>query len=110
MTREDTYNVHSEFTLASANSSIVSVDVATGQDRRVEVGGPGIKIFPQYLDYNGTIAYLLKSGTSTEGLYTTAGLFVNTTGTMRSPCWSPDGQQMVYEKTTWVIHTLLEYI
>ncbi|KAE8329707.1 hypothetical protein BDV39DRAFT_213536 [Aspergillus sergii] len=103
MTREDTYNSHSQFTLASANSSIVSVDVATGQDRRVEVGGPGVKIFPQYLDHNGTIGYLLKSGTSTEGLYTTAGLFVNTTGTMRSPCWSPDGQQVVYEKTTWVI-------
>lgn len=103
MTREDTYNAHSSFTLASANSTIVSVDVATGKDRKVEASGAGIKIFPQYIDNNGTIAYLLKSGDSNEGFYTTSGSFTNFTGTVRSPCWSPDGKQVVYEKTTWVI-------
>ncbi|KAJ5711146.1 dipeptidyl peptidase IV/CD26 N-terminal domain-containing protein [Penicillium malachiteum] len=103
MTRENTYNAHSEFTLASANSTIMSVDVATGEDIRVEATGDGVKVFPQYIDNNGTIAYLLKSGTDTEGFYTTSGQFFNYTGTVRSPCWSPDFKQVVYEKTTWVI-------
>ncbi|KAJ5649634.1 TolB C-terminal domain-containing protein [Penicillium longicatenatum] len=103
MTREDTYNAHSSFSLSSANSTIVSVDVATGKDRKVEADGAGIKVFPQYIDNNGTIAYLLKSGGSNEGFYTTSGSFTNFTGTVRSPCWSPNGKQVVYEKTTWVV-------
>ncbi|KAJ5947650.1 TolB C-terminal domain-containing protein [Penicillium verhagenii] len=103
MTREDTYNAHSSFALTEASSAIISVDVATGKDRKVEVNSTGVKIFPQYVDNNGTIAYLLKTGESNEGLYTTSGSFTNFTGTVRSPCWSPNGKQVVYEKTTWVI-------
>ncbi|KAL4807024.1 dipeptidyl peptidase IV/CD26, N-terminal domain-containing protein [Aspergillus unguis] len=104
MTREDTYNAHSSFTVGSANSTLVSVDVATGTDRRVEVGGEGVKVFPQYIDANGTIGYFLKSGSDNEGIYTTAGSFWNaSSGTIRSPSWSPDGKQIVYEKTGWDI-------
>ncbi|KAI2831970.1 hypothetical protein CBS133816_1847 [Aspergillus niger] len=103
MTREDTYNAHRPETITTANSTIMSVDFETGTDVRVEVAGSGVKQFPQYLDKNGTIAYTLKGGTS-EGFYTTAGLYVNTTSaTLRSPAWSPDGKQVVYEKTTWSI-------
>jgi Tol biopolymer transport system component len=103
LTREDTYNAHSEFTVGSANSTLVSVDVATGTDRKVEVSGEGVKIFAQYIDHNGTIGYLLKSGSDNEGIYTTAGSFWDSSGTIRSPCWSPNGKQIVYEKTTWGI-------
>lgn len=104
MTREDTYNSHSEFTVSEANSTLVSIDVATGTDRQIEVAGSGVKIFAHYLSKNGTLAYLLKGGTS-EGLYTTAGLYVTPNGTVRSPSWSPDGKQVVYEKTTWSIRS-----
>ena len=102
MTREQTWDSHRPESVASANSTLVSVDFATGKDRRVEVEGPGVKIFPQFIK-NGTVAYLLKGGTK-HGLYTTDGIFVNST--VRSPAWSPDGQKVVYEKTAWSIRPL----
>ncbi|PYH94542.1 TolB, C-terminal domain-containing protein [Aspergillus ellipticus CBS 707.79] len=103
MTREDTYNAHRPESVKSATSTIMSVDFETGTDLRVEVSGPGVKQFAQYLSENNTIAYFLKGGTQ-EGLYTTAGLYFNTaTETVRSPAWSPNGQQVVYEKTTGAV-------
>ncbi|KAL4898733.1 hypothetical protein BDV59DRAFT_190368 [Aspergillus ambiguus] len=100
MTRETTYNAHSSWSLTSSNSSIVSVDFATGTDRVVEAAGAGVKIFPQYLSDNN-IAYMLKGGTK-EGLYTTSGRYHNTSSVMiRSPSWSRDGKKVVYEKTAW---------
>ncbi|CRG83372.1 hypothetical protein PISL3812_00723 [Talaromyces islandicus] len=102
MTREATWDSHRPESVASANSSIVSVDFETGTDRVVEVGTSGIKTFPQYISQN-EIGYHLKGGTK-EGLYTTSGGYVNTT--IRSPAWSPDGKKVVYEKTSWVIRPL----
>lgn len=92
MTRENTWNSHRPESIDSANSSIVSVDFETGKDRRVEVQGAGVKIFPQYLDDDGkTIGYFYKGGAK-EGIHTTAGQYINTTDiTVRSPSWSPDG-------------------
>ncbi|OJJ03319.1 hypothetical protein ASPVEDRAFT_151852 [Aspergillus versicolor CBS 583.65] len=99
MSRETTWDAHSSFDMATANSSIVSVDFKTGSHRVVEVDGPGIKIFPQYLS-DTDIGYLLKGGTS-EGIYT-GGIYYNTSESMaRSPAWSPDGKKVVYEKTAW---------
>lgn len=66
-----------------------------GKNRRVEVGGTGVKIFPQYVS-NSTIGYLLKAGTK-QGLHLTNGTYYNST--MRSPSWSHDGKYVVYEKT-----------
>ncbi|KAJ5871885.1 uncharacterized protein N7529_004238 [Penicillium soppii] len=100
MTRENTWNSHRPESIDSSNSTIVSVDFATGAGRRVEVGTSGVKIFPQYIS-DSTIAYFAK-GSGKEGLYTTAGGFVNTSSsTVRSPAWSPDGKKVVYEKTSW---------
>uniref|UniRef100_A0A060SXV3 ARAD1A15312p n=1 Tax=Blastobotrys adeninivorans TaxID=409370 RepID=A0A060SXV3_BLAAD len=108
MTREATWGSHRPESIASTNSSIVSVDFETGKDRKVEVEGAGVKVFPQYVDQN-TIGYYLKGG-SNEGIYTTAGSFVNTTHnssiSYRSPSWSPDGKKIVYEKTTWTVRPL----
>ncbi|KAF7179628.1 hypothetical protein CNMCM7691_008677 [Aspergillus felis] len=108
MTRQATWDSHHPESIASANSSIVSVDFATGTDRRVEVAGSGVKIFPQYIS-NEEIAYQIK-GTTKEGLYSTAGSYWNTTSntsvSIRSPAWSPDGKKVVYEKTTWVIRPM----
>jgi Tol biopolymer transport system component len=105
MTRENTWNSHRPESINSANSTLVSVDFATGKDRRVEVEGAGVKIFPQYLADNN-IAYFYKGGTQ-EGFHTTSGTYVNTTSaTIRSPSWSPDGKQVVYEKTSWTIRPM----
>ncbi|KAL3480987.1 hypothetical protein BJX99DRAFT_272196 [Aspergillus californicus] len=101
MTREATWGAHRPESVASTNSTIVSVDFATGKDRRVEVSGGGVKAFPQYIS-NTTIGYHQK-GTS-EGIYTTDGVFLNKT--VRSPSWSPDGKSVVYEKTEWDIRPM----
>lgn len=90
MTRETTWDAHSSFDVNSANSSIVSVDFATGTDRVVEVNTSGVKIYPQYLGNTSSIGYLLKGTT-----------YYNTTA--RSPAWSPDGKRVVYEKVSWDI-------
>ncbi|OJJ98570.1 hypothetical protein ASPACDRAFT_1872081 [Aspergillus aculeatus ATCC 16872] len=103
MTRENTYNSHRPETVGQANSTLVSVDFATGQDRRVEVAAASVLTFPQYLP-NNTIGYSMRG--SRDGVATTAGHWINSTNssiTLRSPSWSPDGQQVVYEKTTWSI-------
>lgn len=102
MTREATWGAHRPESIDSTNSTIVSVDFATGTDRRVEVEGPGVKSFAQYIS-NSTIGYHLK-GTAAEGIYTTDGIYVNRT--VRSPSWSPDGKYMVYEKTAWNIRPM----
>ncbi|KAL4894857.1 hypothetical protein BDV59DRAFT_164960 [Aspergillus ambiguus] len=102
MTREATWGAHRPESIDSTSSKIVSVDFATGKDRRVEVDTSGVKAFPQYIN-NNTIGYHLK-GTSKEGIYTTDGTYVNRT--VRSPSWSPDGEYMVYEKTEWNIRPL----
>lgn len=106
MTRENTWNSHRPESVTSASSTLVSVDFATGGDRRVEVQGAGVKTFPQYLDANGTLGYLYRGGEK-EGLYTTAGGYINTTAaTVRSPHWSPDGKTIVYEKTEWSVRPM----
>lgn len=106
MTRENTWNAHRPESITSANSTLVSVDFETGGNRRVEVQGAGVKVFPQYLDQNGTVGYFSKGGT-TEGIYTTSGVYVNTTAvTVRSPSWSPDGKTIVYEKTEWNVRPM----
>ncbi|OGE52498.1 hypothetical protein PENARI_c010G06662 [Penicillium arizonense] len=105
MTRENTWNSHRPESIDSANSTLVSVNFATGVDRRVEVEGSGVKIFPQYLS-ESTIGYFAK-GAGKEGLHTTNGGFVNTSSvTIRSPAWSADGKKVVYEKTTWSVRPM----
>ncbi|CAI7599583.1 unnamed protein product [Penicillium glandicola] len=105
MTRENTWNAHRPESLNSANSTLVSVEFSTGADRKVEVEGSGVKIFPQYIS-NTTIGYFGR-GTGIEGFHTTDGGYVNTTDeVIRSPAWSPDGKKVVYEKTAWTIRPM----
>ncbi|CAG7991802.1 unnamed protein product [Penicillium nalgiovense] len=103
MSRNETWDAHRPETVADAKSTIVSIGI-NGNDRRIEVGGPGVKTFPQYVT-NSTIGYHLKGGNQ-EGLYLTNGTYSNTT--IRSPSWSPDGNYVVYEKVDWSIRPLFK--
>lgn len=103
MTREHTWNARRPEILQAANSTIVSVGF-NGQDRRIEVGGRGVKIFPQYIT-NTTIGYLRKGGIQ-RGLYLTNGSSYREF--LRSPSWSPDGHHVVYEKVGWPIRPLFK--
>jgi Tol biopolymer transport system component len=80
-----------------ATSQIVSIDLATGK-RTEETSGPGLKLMPQFLP-DGRIGFLTKSGRDNGIGYTRgAGKFP---GSLRSPGWSPDGKQVVYEKVDY---------
>jgi Tol biopolymer transport system component len=82
---------------ARATSQIVSIDLVTAK-RVEETSGPGLKLMPQFLPH-GRIGFLTKSGQE-EGIgYTRgAGKFP---GSLRSPAWSVDGKQVIYEKVDY---------
>jgi Tol biopolymer transport system component len=78
-----------------ATSQIVSLDIETGK-RTEQTSGPGLKLAPQFLP-DGRIGYSTKSA-QTTGVAYTSGLAPTFPALMRSPSWSPDGKQVVYEK------------
>src|SRR4051812_31915258 len=82
---------------ARATSQVVSIDVATGK-RTEETSGPGLKLMPQFLP-DGRIGYLTKSGRD-EGISYTRGSGTFT-ASLRSPAWSTDGKQVVYESVDY---------
>ncbi|MGC3963992.1 MAG: hypothetical protein QM803_11880 [Rhodocyclaceae bacterium] len=85
--------------LPKIDSQIVSVDVATGE-RQVHTSGPGFKMNPQYVSQD-EIVYRGKGGAG-EGLHSTvAGKPVVKIEGLRTPTWSADGKQVIYEKFTW---------
>jgi Tol biopolymer transport system component len=96
ITTEGTWGAHRPEFIGRVGSQIVSVDFATGKDRVEHTSGPGLKLFPQYV--NGTdIGYLIKGGPDTGLAYTSTGIAA-VKRNMRSPAWSPDGKWVVYEK------------
>jgi Tol biopolymer transport system component len=96
-TVQNTWDAHRPEDIGIAESQIVSVDFATGTDRVEHTSGAGMKVSPQYVT-NTEIGYLLKNGAD-EGLYYVNGSIANFTRTgVRSPCWSPDGKSVIYEK------------
>ncbi|KAF2173451.1 hypothetical protein M409DRAFT_15733 [Zasmidium cellare ATCC 36951] len=100
MPREYTWNAHRPEDLNSTVSQIVSVDFATGQDRRQETNTSTLKIAPQYVSADN-IGYLVKGPTDQTGLHYTSGNN-SIIRSLRSPAWSADGQKVVYEVTGWV--------
>lgn len=70
MAREDTYEAHS-FGVDKIESSIVSVDVATGKDREVHASGKGGKVNPTYIGDSNNIGYIIKGEASPGVNYTT---------------------------------------
>ncbi len=84
--------------LLQTTSQIVSVDVATGA-RTEHTTGPGMKVAPQYVSQD-EVVYRRKGGPD-DGLYSTAGKPVVKIAQLRTPAWSTDGKQVIYEKFTW---------
>ena len=91
---EQTWAAHWPGQDRTTTSQIVSVRVSSGE-RQTHTEGPGLKVMPQFLT-NDAIGYLAKAG-PTQGLAYPAGAGL-VKGDMRSPAWSPDGKQVVYEK------------
>lgn len=103
---EGTYNAHRGEDLNSTESQIASVDFATGTDLVYHTSGAGVKLSPAWVT-NSSLGYIVK-GVAEEGLnytaYTTAHQqFISS---VRNPSWSPDGTQVVYERTGWDIRDL----
>ncbi|HXJ38356.1 MAG TPA: hypothetical protein VNH18_03700, partial [Bryobacteraceae bacterium] len=96
MTVEDTWPAR--FGSADAKSQIVSIDVMTGA-RTEHTSGPGLKVSPQFLTAD-RVGYLIKAGDH-AGLAFTSGQ-PGAAGEMRSPAWSADGKQVVYQKFSYV--------
>jgi Tol biopolymer transport system component len=94
MLTEDTWSSRRPEGVANVVSQIVSIDVTTGE-RSVHTKGPGLKLFPQYLNAD-VIGYHRKGGPD-EGLVYTSG-HEAVKRSIRSPVWSPDGKTVIYEK------------
>jgi Tol biopolymer transport system component len=96
---EYTYWVLRPDLLPKIESQIVSVDVANGA-RTVHTSGPGFKLGAQYVSPD-EIVYRRKGGPD-AGLYSTnPARPVAKVRDLRTPCWSPDGRQVVFERFVW---------
>ena len=73
-------------------SSIVSVDLATGE-RTVHASGPGLKVSPQFVAPD-RIAYMTK--TRRSGTLTFTSGETGSPQDLANPTWSQDGTQVVY--------------
>ena len=94
---EQTWGARRPELIATVESQICSVDVATGE-RQAHTSGPGLKVFPQFLSPS-EIAYHRKGGPDEGVVYTSDRPGFKRA--LRSPNWSRDGKAVVYEKTTF---------
>lgn len=62
MEREATWGSRRPEWIGRVHSQIVSVDVATGQDRIDHTSGPHLKLAPQFLPNGKDVAYYIKAG------------------------------------------------
>ncbi len=95
LTTEGTWGARRPEYSGKVPSQIVSVDVASGT-RTEHTSGPGLKLQPQYLSID-EIGYLVKGGPDEGVAYTSSRPALKRA--LRTPCWSPDGQHLIYEKT-----------
>lgn len=100
MPREYTWNSHRPEDLNSTVSQIISVDFATGLDRREETSleQASLQLQPSYVT-NDTIGYLIKGPTGAVGINYTTGTTAGPSvpGKQRTPAWNANGTLMVYE-------------
>ncbi|KAJ4360353.1 uncharacterized protein N0V89_000915 [Didymosphaeria variabile] len=107
ITTEATWDSHRPESVSAVTGQLVSIDFESGQDAIAHTSGPGLKMNPQWVTSN-VIGYLVKTPAN-EGLNYTAdttigngttgnGTYAQVKASLRSPSWSPDGTQVVYEK------------
>ena len=116
MEREATWGARRPEWIGRVSSQIVSVDVATGEDRIEHTSGPHLKLAPQFLPDSKNVAYYIKAGGGGPGIRATDSAWIQqdvptglytTSGAgpvlrqLRSPCWSADGSKVVYEKVSF---------
>ncbi|MDH7639280.1 hypothetical protein [Sphingomonas oryzagri] len=114
--REFTWGARRPEWIGRVVSQIVSVDFATGGDRIEHTSGPDLKLAPQFMPNGKDVAYFIKAGGGGPGLRATDAAWMQkdtptglhyTSGAapvlrqLRSPCWSPDGTLVVYEKVNF---------
>ena len=85
----DTFGAH----FGGGSSSIVSVDVATGE-RTVHASGPGLKVSPQFIAPD-RFAYLIKARSNGTLAFTSGE--ESAPEDLANPSWSADGTQVVYQ-------------
>lgn len=96
---ESTWGAHRPELINSVSAQLVSVNVSTLARTNI-TSSAGFKVSPQYLS-DTNIAYHVKGG-SGEGIYTTGGVARSTGNSgIRSPSYSANGAQIVYEKVTF---------
>lgn len=98
MTVEATWGARRPNYVGKTPSKIVSVDVSTG-DRVEHQADNELKLQPQFLS-NSEIGYLVKYGPN-EGLAYTSDRPAVKQAFIRSPHWSDDGRQVIYEKVAF---------
>ena len=103
MTLQNTWDARSAFTVNTTTNQIVSVDFESGTNLIQHTNTTGCKIYPQFVTQD-EVGFLVKGG-PTEGIQYSSGATA-ILGPMRSPSWSPDGKQVVYEKTGWATRSL----
>ena len=86
-----TYRFGSE----DGDSQLLRIAIATGITSVIEAG-PGVKLLPAMLP-SGEIAYLRRDKT-TAGVFYGSGRPGPKGQDLRTPCWSPDGTQLVYSR------------
>ena len=85
----DTVGAH----FGGGSSTIVSVDVATGE-RTVHASGPGLKVSPQFIAPD-RVAYLIKGMGS--GTLACTSCEASAPDDLTNPSWSQDGTRVVYQ-------------
>ncbi|KAF2119370.1 hypothetical protein BDV96DRAFT_514901 [Lophiotrema nucula] len=105
ITTEQTWDARRPESVNEVTGQVISVDFATGTDRIEHTSGSGLKMSPQWVT-NDTIGFLVKAGDSAGLNYTTYTsngniTYQNVKASIRSPAWSPDGTQVVYEKVNF---------
>jgi Tol biopolymer transport system component len=93
MSAQDTLT-YRQARLEGGNTTIVSIDIATGA-LRAAPSGPGVKIAPAFLA-SDEIAYVRKDA-GAAGIHYASGK-IGPQGDLRSAAWSPDGTRVAYHK------------
>lgn len=117
MHREHTWGSRRPEWIGRVKSDIISFDAFTGENRIEHTDGPDLKLCPQFHPNGKDVFYYIKAGGGAPGnmrgtdaawiqkdvptgLYCTDGR-EPILRQLRSPCWSADGTQVVYEKVSF---------